>query len=191
MIRAMAAGILAVALGFAQVRVLGLPPGAVAQETGPRNLDFEAGQAGQVPPGWEVAQLSRIEGYLAATEKRGCRTGKACAVIAPGPQLKNSGEGLLYQPFDGVPYRGKKMRLRAWVRLEGGRRGDRIRVVFTVDGEKSSDEYVQSGGAHSSEWTLAEVKGKAAKDAIGVHIGVVLTGQGRAWVDDVTFEEAN
>jgi hypothetical protein len=50
---------------------------------------------------------------------------------------------------------------------------------------------VQSGGAHSSEWTLAEVTGKAAKDAIGVHIGVVLTGQGRAWVDDVTFEEAN
>ena len=175
---------------LAQTPVLGLPAGAAAELSKPRNLDFEAGTQGDAPADWYVAQDSRIAGYSVEVRKQGCHAGTGCAVIVAGPRVESSGVGTLAQAFDGTPYREKTMRLRAWVRLDGGRRGERVRVVFAVDGEKKSAEYVQKGGVRSGEWTLAEVKGKVSKDASEIHIAVTMQGKGKAWIDDVAFEAA-
>jgi len=170
---------------IAQVPRLGLP---AAEPSTPRNLDFEAGIEGEAPANWYLAQDSRIAGYSVEVRKQGCRSGTGCAVIVAGPKVESSGAGTLAQVFDGTPYRDKTMRLRAWVRLDGGRRGEQIRVLFAVDGEKKSAEYVQTGGVRAGEWTLAEVKGKAPKDASEIHIAVTMSGKGKAWIDDVAFE---
>src|ERR1700730_9968698 len=96
-----------------------LATGAIAQS----NLDFEAGASGQAPADWYLAQDSRIAGYSVEVRKEGCRTGSGCAVIVAGPKVESGGEGTLAQAFDATAYRDKTMRLRAWVRLDGGRRG--------------------------------------------------------------------
>jgi hypothetical protein len=172
----------------AQVPEFKLPADATARSAGPQNLDFEAGEDRGAPAQWSVAQDSRIVGYSAEVRKEGCHSGAGCAAIVAGPQVEHAAWGTLVQAFDGTPYRGKTMWLRAWVRLEGAHRGERIRVLFTVDGEKRSAEFVQKGDVRSGEWTLAEVKGKVAKDATEIHIAVEMWGKGTAWVDDVTFE---
>jgi hypothetical protein len=171
-----------------QTPVLGLPAGPAAELSTPRNLDFEAGAEGEAPAYWYVAQDSRIAGYSVEVRKQGCHAGTSCGAIVAGPKVESHGAGTLAQAFDATPYRQKTMRLRAWVRLDGGRRGERVRVVFAVDGEKKSAEYVQKGGVRSAEWTLAEVKGKVPKDASEIHIAVTMQGKGKAWIDDVAFE---
>src|SRR5947208_1294762 len=124
-----------------------LPTGAIAQS----NLDFEAGAEGRAPAGWYLAQDSRIDGYFVELRKQGCHAGTGCALIVAGPQVKSTGAGTLAQAFDATAYREKTMRLRAWVRLDGGRRGERIRVLFAVDGEKKSAEHIQKGGVREGE----------------------------------------
>lgn len=164
-----------------------LPPGAAVEASTPRNLDFETGAAGEVPPEWYVAQDSRIAGYSAEVRKADCHSGAGCAVIVAGPKAERGGAGTLVQQFDATPYREKTMWFRAWVRVEGGRKGDRARVLFTVDGDKKSAEYLQRGDVRSGEWTLAEVKGKVPKDATEIHVGITMMGKGRTWVDDAAF----
>jgi hypothetical protein len=188
MIRLLPAFALLACGALAQTPVLGLPAGPAAELSKPRNLDFEGGAEGEAPADWYVAQDSRIAGYSVELRKLGCHAGTGCAVIVAGPKAESNGAGTLAQAFDGTPYREKTMRLRAWVRLDGGRRGERVRVVFAVDGEKKSAEYVQKGGVRSGEWTIAEVTGKVPKDASEIHIAVTMQGKGKAWIDDVVFE---
>jgi len=167
--------------------VLRLPSDAVA--VGPANLDFETGEAGQAPPEWSLMQEARVAGYSIAVRKTGCRTGSGCAVIAAGNQTERGAAGAMIQQFSADPYQGKTMRLRAWVKLEGGGRGNSIKVAFAADGEKGNAAFVQKGrGVNSAEWTLAEVEGKVPWHAELVHILVSVSGRARAWVDDVSFE---
>src|SRR5712671_4628195 len=153
MIRLLCASVVFVSAAIAQLPRLGLPAGPAAEPSAPRNLDFEAAE-GEAPADWYLAQDSRIDGYSVELRKQGCHTGTGCVVIVAGPKVQSTGAGTLAQAFDAAAYREKTMRLRAWVRLDGGRRGERIRVLFAVDGEKKSAEYVQKGGVRSGEWTL-------------------------------------
>ena len=81
------------------------------------------------------------------------------------------------------------MRLRAWVKLEGGKKGERIKVAFTADGEDAEATHTQKGrGVEAPEWTLAEVEGKVPWHAATIHIVISTTSTARAWIDDVSFE---
>jgi len=175
---------------LAQQPVLKLPSEVPASATeGPSNLDFETGEAGQVPHQWALMQLSRIAGYSTEWRKKGCRTGSGCAVIVAGPQVEKNSSGAVMQYFPAEPYEAKRMRLRAWVRLEDGRKGDRIKVAFTADGQDANATFTQKGrGVDSAEWTMAEVEGKVPWHAEIIHILVSVSGKGTAWIDDVTFE---
>ena len=175
---------------LAQEPVLKLPsevPESAPQ--GPSNLDFETGEPGQAPHQWSVMQIARIAGYSTELRKQGCRSGSGCAVIVAGPKVEKNSSGAVMQYFPAEAYEAKRMRLRAWVRLEGGRKGDRIKVAFTTDGEEANATFTQKGrGVDSTEWTMAEVEGKVPWHAEVIHILVTVSGKGTAWIDDVTFE---
>jgi hypothetical protein len=69
------------------------------------NHDFEKGSEGAVPEGWFIP--SAFTGYQATWVAEGCRQGKGCAEIAPGPNA-DATPGNLMQMFDTAPYRGKQ-----------------------------------------------------------------------------------
>lgn len=191
MIRLAILGLLACG-GFAQMRGLGVPPDAIAPDAArPANLGFESGEAGSVPPEWSVDQVSRLNGYSAAVSRSDCHGGRACAILTAGPQVARNNAGALMQAFSGQPYRGKRMRLRAWVRLESESKRDRIHLMFLTDGENSTAEFLDRSGVRPGEWTQAEVEGKVPWHADLIHIAVVMTGKGKAWIDDVSFEEVS
>jgi hypothetical protein len=191
MIRLAMCGLLAACAG-AQMPGLPLPPDAIAPEVAhPANLSFENGEAGKVPPEWSVDQVSRLAGYSVALSRSGCHSGKGCAILAAGPQVANNSAGALMQVFSAQPYRGKLMRLRAWVKVESESRRDRVHLMFLTDGDRATAEFLDKRGVRGGEWTLAEVEGKVPWRADLIHIAFALTGKGKAWIDDVTFEEVS
>jgi hypothetical protein len=176
---------------LAQDPVFRLPSEAPEHAVAPVNLNFEAGEAGQAPAGWSITQAARFCCYTTELRKSDCRTGTGCAVIVAGPKAENRSEGAIVQQFPAEGYEGKTMKLRAWVKLEGGRKGDRIQVLFTVDGEGVESTYTQKGrGVEAAEWTPAEVEGKVPWHAETIQIMIRTTGKGTAWIDDVSFEQA-
>jgi hypothetical protein len=158
--------------------------------SGPRNLDFADGQPGKVPPGWFVPALPRDADYLAALSRTGCRGAAGCAVVlvpsnAPRPFSS------LSQSFSAAAYRGKTVRLRAWLRLESTDPDDRAQMWLSVDRENRQQGFfdnMDDRPIRSSEWTRTEITGPVAPDARFINIGVMSVGRGRVWVDEVSFE---
>jgi hypothetical protein len=156
----------------------------------PRNLKFEEGVVGKVPPGWFVPALPKDADYLAELRRTGCRSGVGCAVVlvpanAPRPLSD------LMQSFGAAAYRGKTVRLRAWLRLESTDPDDRAQMWVSVDREhhrRGFYDYMDDRPVRSSEWTKCEIVGKIEEDAVFIDIGVMSIGRGRVWVDDVSFE---
>jgi hypothetical protein len=172
---------------------------------GPRNLKFEEGEVGKVPPGWFVPALPREAAYQAQLRRDGCRSAVGCAVVlvpsnAPRPL------GYLMQSFNAAPYRGRTVRLRAWLRLEprpaddlvtsylrveAPPAEDRAQMVLSVDRQNHRSGFfdnMDDRPVRSAGWTRCEITGAIDDDARFIEIGVMSIGRGRAWVDDVSFE---
>lgn len=172
---------------------------------GPRNLKFEDGEVGKVPPGWFVPALPREAAYGAELRRADCHSGVGCAVVlvpsnAPRPF------GYLMQSFNAALYRGVTVRLRAWLRLEprpvndlvtswlrmeASPAEDRAQMRLSVDRPQHRSGFfdnMDERPVRTNEWTRCEITGRIDDDARFIEIGVMSIGRGRAWVDDVSFE---
>ena len=88
------------------------PPGP------PRNLDFEEGEPGQLPPGWTVSQQNPEAGFAGRLAEK-AQSGRRCAELARAGEPENPWAfGALEQAIDAAPYRGKRVRMRAAARAE-------------------------------------------------------------------------
>jgi hypothetical protein len=169
--------------------------------SGPRNLKFDEGVAGKVPPGWFVPSLPKDADYLAELRRgEGCHSRVGCAVVMV-PRNVPKPVGNLMQSFSAAAYVGKTVRLRAWLRLETffvtsfGIRlpdpEDRAQMWLNVEranrrngfSDNMDDRPVQTG-----DWTMCEIVGEIGEDARFINFGVMSIGGGRVWVDDVSFE---
>jgi hypothetical protein len=91
----------------------------LAAWVGPRNLNFEEGQAGQVPPfPWTVQAPPKDASYVAEVRRDGCRSHVGCAVVTAPVNVPGQ-NGNLMQSFSAVAYRGKTVRFGAWLRIQG------------------------------------------------------------------------
>jgi hypothetical protein len=76
----------------------------------------------------------KVSGSLAELRRKGCRSNGGCAVvIAPATATTPDSVGNLMQSFRAAAYRGKTVRLRAWVRVEAGGPEDRAQMWLRVD----------------------------------------------------------
>jgi len=183
-----------------QTEIVSVARTKLAAWSGPRNLKFEEGVTGKVPPGWFVPSLSRDADYLAELRRDGCRSHTGCALVMV-PQNVPRPVGNLMQSFSAVAYRGKTVRLRAWVRLETffvtsiGIRlpdpEDRAQMWLNVERANRSNGFsdnMDDRPVRSPEWTRCEITGEIGEDARFINFGVMSIGGGRVWVDDVSFD---
>jgi hypothetical protein len=101
------------------------------------------------------------------------------------------GFGTLLQAVDAGPFRGKRVRLRAEVRTEAqpggyaqlGLRVDRIDRAGGKPGflDNMADRPIRG----ASSWQTYEIEGDVAADAERIVVLLVMTGGGKAWLDDV------
>jgi hypothetical protein len=159
---------------------------------GPRNLHFDEGDPGKTPPGWFIPQVEKGSGSLAELRRKGCRDNGGCAVlIAPPTVSANEAVGNLMQSFRAKAYRGKTVRLRAWIRVDGTEAVDRAQMWLRVDrpnGRVGFLDDMDGRPVRSAEWTACEIVAEIDADAEFVVFGVKSFGRAHVWVGDVSFD---
>lgn len=157
---------------------------------GPRNLRFEQGDVGKVPPGWFVPALEKTTGSLAELRHKGCRGEGDCAVVV-APATAPGAAGNLMQSFSAAAYRGKTVRLRAWLKVEAASPEDRAQFwvhVLRPNGKPGFLDNMDDRPVRPAAWTPTEIVAEVDADALFLEFGVTAIGRGRVWVDDVTFD---
>jgi hypothetical protein len=186
-----------------QTEIVSLARVKLAAWSGPRNLKFDEGVVGKVPPGWVVPSLPKDADYLAELRRDGCRSRVGCAVVLVPANVPRA-VGNLMQSFSAAAYLGKTVRLRAWLRLESffatpfGVRlpdpEDRVQMWLNVERANRRTGFsdnMDDRPLRTSEWTRCEIVGEISADAQFINFGVMSIGGGRLWVDDVSFEVVN
>jgi hypothetical protein len=155
----------------------------------PANLDFEQGALGKLPDAWFVPALPNDVDHWAQLRRTGCMNHDSCAVVLV-PENAPVRVGNLMQSFKATAYRGKTVRLSAWLRLDPTAADDRGQMWLSVDrsGEKKGFfDDMSDRPIRTSEWTLREIRARVDDDATFIKFGVMSIGRGRVWVDRVSF----
>jgi len=162
---------------------------AAAPNPAPVNLDFESGAPGEVPPGWISPTVKY--GYTGALSAEKPKQGKQSVRLsgpAAGAEGGRAGFGNLMQTIDATAYRGKRLRFRAAVRVEG--ENATAALWMRVDRAAKQRGFFDNMGDRpiaSAEWRY-EISGDIAVDAETLNVGMMLQQEGKAWLDDVTIE---
>jgi erythromycin esterase len=163
----------------------------------PANTDFEEGEIGQPPVGWQLSpNLSGYDFQVITTDDTPY-TGQRCALLSRLPG-RHYGEtvGSLSQQLDAKPYRGKRIKLQAatrgavvgseshaWLRLVITRR-----TAFIVDPGKSVFDTLEQYPVNTPAWDRREIIADVAADATSISYGIYLLGDGKVWLDSVSLE---
>src|SRR5262249_1901287 len=152
----------------------------------PLNLDFEQGTLGQVPDGWDSPTKPS---YSAELTEEQPKSGKRTALLHSVSQSAGGpGFGNLMQAIDAGSYRGRRVRFKAYVRVESGRAQLWLRVDRTGNRPGFFDNMMDRP-IRSPEWQAYEIVGDIEEDAQVISIGMILIGQGKAWIDAASFED--
>jgi hypothetical protein len=142
--------------------------------------------------------MENATGNLAEIQRKGCRSKSACVVlIAPlAPATAPDSPGQLIQSFSAAAYRGKTVRLRAWMKVEAGAPGDHAQMWLQVRGLNRRSGFRAEFPVRADlrafpnvpGWTECLIEGPVDKDAQFLEFGFSAYGHGRVWIDDVSFE---
>jgi len=159
------------------------------------NTDFEDGAQGKQPIEWLVPNQSAVFGFFVTTSENNPYSGKRCAVIHR-QFTSHYGEmyGSLSQQIDATLYRGKKIKLRAAIRTDVSGPGNQaylwLRVAKKSFGPSALLFYDNMGDRPitNNKWQIYEIAGKVPPDSDVIGFGLVLVGEGQAWLDSVSIK---
>ncbi len=140
--------------------------------------------------GWLVGG-SNPGDYRVDFEPRGGRHGTAAALLQPVVSAPHGFVTVLRCP-GAAPYRGRRLRLSAWVKAEdvGGWSGLWMRVDPAVGkGSLAFDNMQPRAIRGTRDWRRYQVVLDVAPEAGRICYGFLLDGPGRVWVDDVALDE--
>ena len=134
--------------------------------------------------GGDGYELSRNEAEKHAGKASGC--------------VKSTGEGTdgfgtLTQAFAADAYRGKRLRMTAYVKTGGveGWSG----LWMRIDGKEKSglafDNMMGRPVKGTTDWTKYEVVLDVPAEAEAIFFGYLVAGKGQGWVDDIAFDVVN
>jgi hypothetical protein len=145
----------------------------------------------QVPAGWFAAGTHPRE-YDMVVDRATKHGGSASATVRFKADDSASGFGTLMQSFKADRFRGKRLRLTGYVKSLGVTEWAGLWV--RVDGlEKSALAFDNMGDRKiegTTDWKAYSIVLDVPDDAAVVAFGVLLTGKGQVWVDDLVFDVA-
>lgn len=151
-------------------------------------LTLGALRAEETPKGWLHAG-NRPKDYEMSTDPKNARSGKTsaylkCIVAEP------SGFGTLMQAFKADAYRGKRLRMSGYARTQEV--ADWSGFWMRVDGPNREplafDNMEKRPIKGTSDWRHYEVVLEISPEANEIAFGMLLSGKGRVWMDDLKFE---
>jgi C-terminal processing protease CtpA/Prc len=164
---------------------------AYPAQKAPVNLNFEQGKIGEVPPGWFLPPVSSQGGYTAGLTDENPKSGALCVVMKSAAAAMPRGFGNLMQICDASGVRGRRVRFRAAVRAEVMGFTNQAQLWLRVDrrGQRMGFfDNMDDRPIVSSRWNYYDIIGDIDEDAETINLGLMLIGNGKVWLDDVSFE---
>ena len=144
-------------------------------------------QTSNAPTGWFLAG-SKPANYRTSVDKTMIQNGQPSAYLKSAVPVTD-GFGTLMQQISASDYLGKRVRLRAWVRSQDveGSAGMWMRV--DKDQSMLAFDNMQNRAIKGTQpWKQCEVVLDVPVDATGIFFGILLSGSGEVWMNDVSFE---
>lgn len=156
------------------------------------NLDFELGAAGEMPPGWSVRKELVAQGFSAVLTTNRPNHGRQCTEIRwPKDQTPPSNLfANLSQRVDATPWRGRRLKVTAAVRVASAENGQRAQMWFRVDGPQgvSAFDNMDDRPIVSTAWADYSITADVAEDAQSIILGLMTLKGATAWFDHVRIQ---
>lgn len=165
-------------------------------QSGPVNLDFEAGTVGRTPAGWQTSAAAA--GFQATLVEGNCRQGRHCAVLGGAGVAGNLYQVVVAEPFIArlFSFRAvaaqdltatRRMRFRAAVRVEGP--GTVARLWFRVDRRGGGNSLHNTADIAAGPWNEFQIDADIAPDCKQMVVGLLVSGPGKAWIDAASLTD--
>lgn len=147
-----------------------------------------------VAPGWFALEAPAAE-YRAATEPLRRPGGQGfVGLTIVGQSEFATRSGIVQQTIRADRYRGQRVRLSGWVRMSADTasmaQGSLWMRVDGKAGPLTSDYMTDRLITGTRDWAPYTVVLDVPRDATGITFGMLLSGRGQLWLDDVKFETA-
>lgn len=172
-------------IGSAAAPSLGQSPKA-----SPANLNFERGTA---QTGLPVAWGGGGPGYEVSLGNANAHTGKASGQVRfiGNSDSPRDAHGTLTQCISPDSVRGRRVRYSGYIktdRVADGSAGLWMQVDGTPEMVLAFDDMQDRGIRGTTPWTKHEIVLEVAEEATTICFGILLSGAGTAWVDDLRFQ---
>lgn len=139
-----------------------------------------------MPTGWFVAG-SNPKAYDMGICEDVCHSGTKCAQIRCA-DTADDGFGTLMQSFDATNYRGKRVRLSAFVRCKNVSRWSGLWMRIDAGSQMVSFDNMQDRPiCGDQDWQSYDIVLNVPDDSTSISFGILLAGAGHVWLDDVQF----
>lgn len=140
------------------------------------------------PKGWFPAG-SHPKEYEMTVDRAVTHSGKASASLKSTAE-KTGGFGTLMQTFKADTFHGKRVRLSGHVRAKDV--ADWAGLWMRVDGPGNQmlafDNMQERAVKGTRDWQKYEIVLDVSADALEISFGLLLSGKGEVWMDDLAFE---
>jgi len=141
-----------------------------------------------LPDGW-IRAGSAPGDYDMGSDPSAAHTGKAGGYLKSKAD-KTTGFGTLMQMCKAEGFHGKRVRMSGWIKSADVT--DWAGMWMRVDGPEKKmtafDNMQKRAIKGTTDWTRYQIVLDVAPDAQDIAFGVLLSGGGQVWLDDMTFE---
>lgn len=143
----------------------------------------------KVPKGWYIAGSGQ-KAYTVGLDSKIKRSGRSSATIRSKPLSSIRGFATLMQSIDAKKYRGKRLRFRIWIKNKNirGYVGAWMRIDGANNKPLSFDNMQNRPIRGSSDWKQYDIVLDVSHKASHVAFGVLISGIGQVWMDDMKLE---
>lgn len=146
-----------------------------------------AAEDSMVPAGWLLAG-DKPANYRTGVDKAMIHESMPSAYLASRVQ-DTGGFGTLMQNFSAANYAGKRVRLRGWVQSEDVSAWAGLWMRVDKGSSVAAFDNMQRRPIKGTRgWTSYDVVLDVPGDATGIAFGVLLSGPGKVWINDLKFE---
>ncbi|MFT9848378.1 helix-turn-helix transcriptional regulator [Aneurinibacillus sp. REN35] len=146
----------------------------------------------KMPKGW-IASGSHPAEYEMGTDQNTVHSGKAAGYIASTATTSHHGFGTMMQMFNAQAYRGKRLRLSAFLKTEEV--SNWAALWMRIDGANGDmlgfDNMEQRPLTGTSEWNQYAIILDIPQESTAIAFGILLSGSGEVWIDTIRFDEVD
>ncbi|HEY9716493.1 MAG TPA: ATP-dependent Clp protease adaptor ClpS [Trichormus sp.] len=146
----------------------------------------------KAPRGWFIAG-SFPDDYGVGTDTSVCHSGNRCAYLRNAVD-EPRGFGTLMQSFSPQNYFEKRLRMSMWIKTSAV--CGRVQPWMRIDGRRKSqmlgfDNCCERSITGSTDWQSCEIVLDIPRDSTNIAFGIILSGRGCVWIDDISFDEVS